>query len=200
MVFTKTRTAATVVIGFIFCVTLMQTFALALEHFKEAKEYIENGDFEQAMKILQTIVANSPSTDNALIAQRELILLYYSAGRKEEAQKALEELISNFPRSEKLASALYAIARKCESQAEKTYEPSKEHEQAQKIYKQITRDYPGTPIAFSAQEQFTMLQITLGKDTQENLNRVIASYSNDEEHRARALSDIAQRYKPGFPV
>jgi len=107
-----------------------------------ARRYKQSGKCEIAESLYKDIVANYPRTDYAFQAETRLVLWYISVARNDEAQAAIASLVADFSEHSELVKALYDIA--------KGYEQSAKYEEAETMYKDIMRRYPGTKYASRA--------------------------------------------------
>ena len=90
-----------------------------------------------------------------------------------------------------MAEECFADASAQFEQAE-TYKKKGQHDQAEAIYKQVVRDYPGTEYALQAQKKLTILHIDRGKNTlaDTSFKDLITDFSG-HAGIAKAVHDIA---------
>ncbi len=78
---------------------------------EQAQACEENGQYEQAAEIYGQIVTNLPDTDEALAAQKGLVVMYITAGKPTQAETTYQQLLSDFSSHEGIAQAVYDVAR-----------------------------------------------------------------------------------------
>ena len=135
----ETFLAALILLGPLFCEMTSVCFADAAAQLLQADTYKDRGDYLQAEEIYTTIIKEHPGTEEALMSQRGLAMLYISKKRSIDAQAAIDKLTADFadyPEQNTVARALFDIARQ--------YEWSTKYKEANKIFKLIMDEYSGS--------------------------------------------------------
>ena len=101
---------------------------------KQAETYQNNRQYEQAEAIYQQIVTAFPDTNDALVAQKQLTLIYIATDRQQEADAAFEKLIADFSEHKGISGAVWQIA--------KRYNTSKKYDKALELYQYNVEHFP----------------------------------------------------------
>jgi len=119
---------------------------------EQAETLMKNVQYEQAEAIYKQIVTDYPGTDYALTAQKRLVKLYISVKRDNDAQAAIDNLITDFSGDPKLPKALWRFTR--------IYKKAQKYRQLENLYNAVITTYPGTDDALRAQKYLIVLYIT----------------------------------------
>ncbi len=155
---------------------------------KQAEEFKNNSQYEQAEGIYKQIIANNPGTDNAFQAQKELALLYIAWYRQPQADAAYQQLLANFSGHKDIAQAVHDIAYqyRCENKQNK----------ANQIDQYVVSNWPGSDYAVLGQMDIAKAYVNMGNDVAADaaFDRLLTKYSG-HTLIARAVHDIAQQYR-----
>ena len=88
------------------------TLADVLTQLKQAESYQNNRQYDQAEAIYQQIVTSFPDTNEALLAQRQLTLIYISTDRQQEVDLAFKKLLADFSEQKGISEAVWLIAKR----------------------------------------------------------------------------------------
>jgi len=126
---------------------------------EQAYIHIENQQYSQVQKIYEGIIRDYPSTERALRAQTDHILMNVNLGRLQEAQASLERLMSDFPVDEIIAEAILEVAlgylnEEQQVQSQKTIE----------LCEQLLANWHTSEDAIWAQAGIVKANILLGND------------------------------------
>ena len=128
-----------------FCLMLLlflqfgeRCFADTASQFEQAENFISSGNYNGAIQIYQSIIADNPGANDAAKAQLNIQRVeaasLVKAGDFAEAETAVNNLVSNFAGNSDLPTALYHIARK--------YFEARKLEEAKLLYQLITQQHP----------------------------------------------------------
>jgi TolA-binding protein len=113
------------------------------EQLKQAGDYIQNKQYEQAEAIYLQIVTDYPGSDYALEAQKQLTILYIKQDNQPRADAALQQLISGFYNHKDIAKAVNKVA--------DHYGWAGKYEKAITNYQKVVDNCPDYQYAWSAQ-------------------------------------------------
>jgi|GEM_PF-3521146 len=170
------------------CVVSERCFADAQSQLERAESYEKNGDYEQAEMLYQEIVADYPDADHALLAQKNLVVVYYETGRLIESDQTFNRLRTEFSSNPELPSALASIARE--------YDLLKDFAESERVYRKIVNDYPNISLALRAQKEVALMCIRQNKVLAHELNKLISLHQQQGSlDLAHALFEIGQQYE-----
>ncbi len=182
----------------VFCLLLIQLcqigFADVMEQFKLADGYVKGKKYQKAEQIYLAIEANCPDSNDAMKAQKELVIVYITTKDEIKTEAAYNKLVADCNDYAGLPSMLYSIARKYESPGVRKYEKSLD------VYQYIIQQYPASPSAqkakFDIRKVNVLSLIDAGKDTeaQSAVDGLIADF-NDYPLLQSTLYNIAQGYE-----
>jgi tetratricopeptide (TPR) repeat protein len=135
---------------------------------------------EEAIGIYQGIIEEYPGTKDAARAQRSMGTLYFRQKKYEQAIKAYQTYIDNYPEEgpERIAIIYSAIAT--------VYEEMSDFDTAKKIYGKIINEYPDTRAALTSRKWLAKL----------NDPEFIKNLKIAEQHM-KVLGPIAHLYSKG---
>ena len=163
---------------------------------QRAAEYKDSGCYNQADELYNKIVSENPGTDNALKAQKELVLLSlktkYDVQSNANEQTALDKLTADFAANPNLPAALYEIAVQ--------YGKDRKYEKAKSLYQRIIQQYPSSPYAIKSQMDIPktdIMELVVSKRdsaAKTAIEKFISDYSQSS-YIAEALHDIAYQWR-----
>jgi len=160
---------------------------------KQAETYQNNRQYEQAEAIYQQIVTAFPDTNDALVAQKQLTLIYIATDRQQEADAAFEKLIADFSEHKGISGAVWQIA--------KRYNTSKKYDKALELYQYNVEHFPKDIHAMWSQMNIIRSYISDGNEPAADaaFNKLLAIFSGqpklpNEVHRLAELYDRTGRY------
>jgi len=112
-------------------------FADLAEQYEQAEAYRENKDYLQAKDAYKTIIRDYPGTEEALMSQRGLVIVYTLTKKDTDAKTAFDKLLSDFgdyPDKNIIARAIFDVAR--------YYEWSVKYKEANNAFGLILDEYP----------------------------------------------------------
>ncbi len=192
--FIKRISIASAVFGLLLIQLNTNGFADTTEQFKQASACIKNKNYQKAEQIYLAIEANCPDGNDAIKAQKELVIVYISIKDEAKAQSAYNKLTADFNEHPRLPSVLYPIAGKYESYGVRKYE------KATDVYQYIIQKYPASPAAQKARFDIPKVNvlslINENKDTeaQSAVDGLITDF-NDYPLLQPTLYNIAQGYE-----
>jgi len=132
-------------------------FANASEQLKQAETYKNVGNYEQAEHIYQQIVTDFPGTDEALEAQKKLTLIYIATDSQQQADAALEQLVTGFSEHRGISHAVWQIA--------KGYEQPNKYAKALELHQYNVQNFSHDKHAMWSQVEVVYLNIKSGENT-----------------------------------
>jgi len=155
---------------------------------EQAEKYQRDGNYEQAEATYKSIVTGHPGTDDALEAQAKLIILYVSRYKLPEAEKACQELVTNFSRHENLAGAVNNIADE--------YCDLGKYDKAKQLWQYVLDNWPQNDEAMRSQQGVVLTSIMRGdeKAARAAIDKLLADYPSNEGI-AKVIYNIADRYR-----
>ena len=106
----KTLLITSVLFGFLLSAAAGQCLADAAAQFKQADDYKQNKQYEQAEAIYQQIVTDFPDSFDALEAQKQLTILYIKQDNQPQAEAAFQKLLAYFYMHNEIAKAVNKVA------------------------------------------------------------------------------------------
>jgi TolA-binding protein len=156
---------------------------------QQAQGYFENSDYQQAEQIYQGIIKKCSDSDQALEAQKGLVMVYISWGKQADAEMAYQQLLLNFPHNTHMADVIHhGIA--------SHYRKCKKNDKADEIDKYVLSHWPTTESAMWAQVDVINSNID-GKDyttAQTGIDNLLARFSSNE-NMANVLHGMAYKYR-----
>jgi tetratricopeptide (TPR) repeat protein len=169
--------------------TVSRVFADVSADFNQAEAYDDDGQYAQAAKIFQNIIAQYYGTENALISQTELTRMYVFAGQLQEAQAAYQELVNSFYWYEGIAKAVCEVA---DSYLYLNRQPQK----ALEIYQYVLANWPSQSDTMWAQAGVVKARILLGDESsaQSAYQTLLTQYA---KHRniCEAVYEVGDTYR-----
>ncbi len=156
---------------------------------QQAQGYFENSDYQQAEQIYQGIIKQCSDADQALEAQKGLVMVYISWGKQADAEMAYQQLLLNFPHNTHMADVIHhGIA--------SHYRKCKKNDKADEIDKYVLSHWPTTEIAMWAQVDIVGASINSGDyaAAQTGIDNLFAGFANNE-HLCDAIHSVAYRYR-----
>ncbi len=156
---------------------------------EQAQGYFENSDYQQAEQIYQGIIKQCSDADQALEAQKGLVMVYISWGKQADAEMAYQQLLLNFPHNTHMADVIHhGIA--------SHYRKCKKNDKADEIDKYVLSHWPTTESAMWAQVDIVGASINSGDYTaaQTGIDNLFAGFANNE-HLCDAIHSVAYRYR-----
>jgi tetratricopeptide (TPR) repeat protein len=140
--------------------------------FKQAETFQKNGQYEQAETIYQQIVTNFPDTNEALVAQRQLTIIYIATDRQQQADAAFEKLIADFFEHKGIAEAVWLIA--------KRYNTSKKYDKSIELYQYNVEHFPKDIHAMWSQMNIIRYYISDGNEpaADASFNKLLTVFSD----------------------
>jgi len=184
---TKTLLISSVLSGFLFFMAAGQCFADASEQLKQADDYKQNKQYEQAEAIYQQIVTDFPGTDDALKAQKELTLLYIITDSQQQADAAFEQLVTDFSEHTGISQAVWQIA--------KGYEQPKKYDKALELHQYNVQNFSPDKHAMWSQVEVVYLNINSGQNAAADtaFEKLITLFSS-RPTLPKEIHQIAMRY------
>jgi tetratricopeptide (TPR) repeat protein len=134
-----------------------ECFAGISDQLKQAQDYQNNRQYEQAEAIYQQIVTAFPDTNDALEAQKQLTLIYIATDKQQQADAAFEKLVAGFSKHKGIAEAVWQIA--------KRYEEPEKYNKAFQLHQYNVKHFPGDLYAMWSQVEVVyhrILNVGLG--------------------------------------
>ena len=85
------------------------------DQLEQAQTLMNNGQYEQAKNIYQQILAENPGSDEAIEAQKQIVIIHIATDKQDEADAAFEQLIAGFSQHKDIAKAIWQIAKQYDS-------------------------------------------------------------------------------------
>ena len=120
---------AVIVLAFIPAIGLEGALGDLPGQLAEAGRLVATSNYEQAEQLYKTIAAGQAGTDYGLEAQEKLTCLYATWGKEPEARAGLEELLADYSRHDRIATAVTHVA--------DTYRARENHRRACEIYADV---------------------------------------------------------------
>jgi len=191
----KTFLTALVLLGLQFCQMTGVCFADASVQLEQADTYKDNGDYLQAEEIYRTIIKEYPGTEEALMSQRGLAILYILKKRSIDAQAAIDKLTADFadyPEQNTIARAFFDIARQ--------YEWSTKYKEANKLFQLIMDEYSGSwyinraNLAVARTNIMYLIEWGQYQKAQEAIDKLIADFPGHMD-LPEAIYSFGKRYE-----
>jgi tetratricopeptide (TPR) repeat protein len=185
---TKTLLITSVLFVFLLSAAAGQCFADASTQFKQANDYKQNKQYEQAESIYQQIVTGFPGSDDALEAQKQLTLLYITTDSLEQADAALQQLLISFSGHKDIAQAVHDIAYQ--------YRCVNKQQKANQIDQYVVNNWPQSDYAVLGQMDLAKYYVDCRDDPNADAayDKLLAKFSTSPLI-ARAVHDVAQHYQ-----
>lgn len=152
-----------------------------------ADNFVKNGQYAQAEPIYQQIITANPGTDNALNAQKGLVILYEN-WKPQEAGTALGKIISDFSGNPKAVLAVCDIA--------VHYNNLNQGDKAKRYYQCVADTWPSDEQAMWSLFAVAKINMAGGDDAGVHTayQRIISNYSSNE-NAAAIVYEIAESYR-----
>jgi len=177
-----------VFISLLFGGLVTESLADSDSELQQAQGYFENSNYQQAEQTYQGIIKQSDA-NQALEAQKGLVMVYISWDKQAEAESAYQQLLLNFPHNTHMADVIHhGIAshyRKCEKD-----------NKADELDKYVLTNWPTTESAMWAQADIIKSEIDANDYTtaQVGVDNLFAGFANNE-HIGDAIHSVAYRYR-----
>ena len=148
----------------------------------------ENNSYEQAEAVYNSIVADYPGTDDALEAQKQLVILYISWGKPTQVEAAFEGLVAEFSAHPDIARAVCDIA-------DQYYWELEKYEKARELHQHVLDNWPDSEVAILSQADIAACNIRLGDapNAEAAIEKLLAEFS-ESELIAEAARNIVDEY------
>ncbi|MHC4109747.1 MAG: tetratricopeptide repeat protein [Planctomycetota bacterium] len=153
---TKTLLISSVLSGVLLFMAAGQCFADASAQFKQADDYKQNKQYEQAEAIYLQIATSYPGSDDALEAQKKLTLIYIATDRQQQADAAFEQLVTDFYEHTGISQTVWQIA--------KGYELTKKYDKALELHQYNVQQFSPDRLAMWSQTEIIYLNINGGEN------------------------------------
>jgi tetratricopeptide (TPR) repeat protein len=155
---------------------------------KQAAAYKDNRRYEQAEAIYQQIITASPDTNDALEAQKQLVLIYIAAGTQQQADAAFEKLVADFSKHKGIAEAVWQIA--------EGYGWPEEYNKAFQLHQYNVEHFPSDMYAMRSQTEivYSRLRKGDGATTDAAIDKLLSVFS-DQPTLPKEIYQITERYK-----
>ncbi len=165
-------------------------FADAASDIQTAENYYNNGLYQQAEQICQSILGKHSGTDDAFEAQKKLAILYIAWGKGQQATAAVDALKTDFSDNVHITEAVHDIGQQ--------YRQFQQYNQAAQLYQYVIDSNSGCEYAIWAQMDIAISNIFLGdgKAADAAVEKLLTDYSGDERI-AEAVYGVANQYR-GF--
>ncbi len=152
------------------------------------QHYRSAGKYEEANQLYQHVVVNCPGTEHALWSQADLIKSYLALEDDPNAEAAVEGLLSDFSDNPLIARAVHDTGQH--------YRELKKYAQANRLYKHVVANCPGTEHALWSQADLIKSYLALGDDANAEtaVEGLLGNFS-DNPLIARAVWDTGQHYR-----
>src|SRR4030042_1395364 len=111
----STIKSLTLLIALLICLWAMDSPAAQKDPLEQAQALMNKGQYDQAKIIYQQILSESPGSDKALEAQKQMVIIHIATNNQAEADAAFEQLIAGFSRHKDIAKSVWQIARQYNS-------------------------------------------------------------------------------------
>ena len=161
-------------------------FADASAQIKQAQAYKDNRKYDQAEAIYQQIITAFPDTNDALEAQKQLVLIYTATYRQQEADTAFEQLITEFSEHKDIAEAVWQIGQ--------CYLEKNKHAQAFELNSYNAKNHTGI-YAMWSQVEVIYYHIDRNDDSaaEAAYNKLLTDFAN-QPTLPKEINQIANRY------
>ena len=133
----------------LFLTTILHpAYADASAQLKEAGEYVKTGNYAEAEKIYQSIIAANLGTSDGLRAQQKLTILYVVWGKQTDAQVSLENLLTQYSQHELLPEAVTKVG--------DAYRKAENYTKAAELHRYVVDRWPTNEFAFWSQMDLVM--------------------------------------------
>jgi len=176
-----------ILFGLVFFVIVVRCFADATADLEQADAYKNSGNYEQAEVAYKAIVIDYPGTDGAMQAQSSLARLYIDLGDLNDANAAVDKLITDFSDNNGVGGAVFEVAYH--------YRRSQEYDRAIEWYQYVLDNHSESEAAMRSQAGLAILNIDLGdmNDANAAIDKLIADFS-DVTGIAKTVDYVADTY------
>jgi tetratricopeptide (TPR) repeat protein len=152
-----------------------------------AYRYRKLEKYEKALQIYQSFLGKWPNDDNAIHAQRGLVLCRIALGDDAGAQTAIEDLLTRFSWHRDIVKAVDVIS--------KHYRRLEQYDKADHLYDYILDTWPDPAGGLWAQTQSAISQITAGsmEEAHKAVAKLLSDYCDSSEI-GKCLNQIAKCY------
>ncbi|MBU0708023.1 tetratricopeptide repeat protein [Patescibacteria group bacterium] len=139
---------------------------------------------EKALELHQYVLDNWPRSEQAIWSQMGVAVSNIALGKMEDAQAAVDKLLTGFSGNKHIAQAVHEIAGH--------YRWSKKYEKSNQLHQYVLDNWPGSQQAFWSQMGVAMANIALNKTeaAQAAIDKLLADFSGNK-HIAQAVHEIA---------
>ena len=165
-----------------------QAFADAAELMEQADRLNVGHFYYQAEQLYQSIVADYPDTDYALIAQRKLVCVLIAAEKSpEQVDAEFNKLTTDFANNEQLPAQIHQIGTNCRY--------GDNYQQAKYYYNYVIENFPDNPQAILSQKDIVKAAIEAEDYTaeQQALDELKSKFAN-HPNLAKSLCSVADCY------
>ena len=176
------------VILFAFLGCAPKLFAGATEDMAAADNFVVAGQNAQAETKYQQITAANLGTTVGLESQRKLIILYVEQGKQEQADGALQGLVTNFSQNPYTTWEVFGLGERYREQDKKAT--------ANKFYQCIVNNWPSAECAILALFHIAVIDMATGDDAgaQAAYQKIVTDHSNNQNVPAMVY-EIAEGYR-----
>jgi len=153
---TKTLLTSSVLSVFLLFMAAGRCPADVTEQLKQAGDYIQNKQYQQAEAIYLQIIADHPGSDDALEAQKQLTILHIKQDNQPQAEAAFQKLLADFYLHNDIAKAVNKVA--------DHYGWSGKYEKAKQLYQYVVGNWPQADYAIWSQKSLAASNMRLGDD------------------------------------
>jgi len=184
------RISLTALVSFCFLSIGMQKdcFADVSAQLKQAEALKDNRKYDQAEAIYQQIVTAFPDTNDALEAQKQLVLIYTATYKQQQADTAFEQLVTEFSEHKNIAEAVWQIAN--------AHGQTEEYNKTFQLHQYNVEHFPDDMYAMRSQMEIVRSYIYDGNDTAADaaIDKLLSVFS-DQPDLPKEIYQIVERYK-----
>ncbi|MDH4241753.1 MAG: hypothetical protein OEW48_19505, partial [Phycisphaerae bacterium] len=168
---TKTLLISSVLSVFLLFMAARRCPADVKEQLKQAGDYIQNKQYQQAEAIYLQIVIDFPDSNDALEAQKQLTILYIKQDNQPRADAAFQKLLADFYLHNDIAKAVNKVA--------DHYGWSGKYEKARQLYQYVVGNWPQAEYAIWSQKSLAASNMRLGDDPNADaaIEKLLANFS-----------------------
>jgi len=163
-------------------------FADVSAQLKQAEALKDNRKYDQAEAIYQQIVTAFPDTNDALEAQKQLVLIYTATYKQQQADTAFEQLVTEFSEHKNIAEAVWQIAN--------AHGQTEEYNKTFQLHQYNVEHFPDDMYAMRSQMEIVRSYIYDGNDTAADaaIDKLLSVFS-DQPDLPKEIYQIVERYK-----
>ena len=172
-------------ITLIVLITASMCLAGVPDRFEQAESYEKQGQYEQAEQIYQQIVTDNPGTDDALKAQKNLVIVYINTNQEQSAVAEFEQLVNQFSSQEGITEAIFDIAKHCQTKGKE--------QDCYEFYAYNVDNFPNDYHTLRSQVEVAAHYLRVGDDQtiQAEFDELVSRFSN-QEGITEGIFDLAQ--------